>query len=96
VKNVDILQVIAEVSPLIGPKDTKGQTDKGPDVHGSIMCSIVMTDIVDLGMAVVAASDAVIGPGFHDLVEFNLTVGTPFIGETRLQEATATATAVVV
>lgn len=55
-----------------------------------------MTEIVYLGMAVVAAGDAIVCTGFHNLIIFQPSVGAALIGVTRLQEASAAAAAVVV
>ena len=51
-------------------------------MDGAIGGAIMMTDIVNLSMAVMAAGYAVVGTGLHDLVEFHLTVGTTLIRET--------------
>lgn len=65
-------------------------------MHGVESSTKMMADIVHLGMAVVAAGDAVIGTGGHDLVEFDLAVLPTLLGMPGLQEPTATTTAVIV
>ena len=56
----------------------------------------MMPDIMDLGMAVMATGNAVIGAGGDNLVKFDLAIGSTFLGISRLQETTATAAAVIV
>ena len=65
-------------------------------MHGVIMATKMMADIVYLGMAVVATSDAVIGTGSYNLIKFHLAIGAPRFGKTRLQETATTTAAVVV
>ena len=95
-KNVDIPQIVAQIGPLVGPEDPERQTDERPDMHGVVRPAEMMADVVDLGMAVMAAGDAVIGAGFHDLLEFDLAVFSAGLGKARLQEPAAAAAAVVV
>ena len=95
-KNVYILQVVAQISPLVGSEDSKRQTDERPDMNGAERSAEMMTDIMHLGMAVMAAGNAVIGAGGHDLVEFDLAVFPAGFGITRLQEAATTAATVVI
>ena len=81
-KNINILQVVAQIGPLIGSEDTERQADKRPDMNGAEFSTEMMTDIVDLSMAVVAAGNTVVGTGGHDLVEFDLAVRPAFFSET--------------
>ena len=52
--------------------------------------------IVNLGMAVVTRGYDIVGTGGIYLIEFNFAILAAFVFSTRLQEPTATATAVVV
>ncbi len=56
----------------------------------------MMTEVVHLGMTVVAAGNTIICTGFYYLIVFYFAVSTAFFSETRLQETTATTTTVVV
>ncbi len=51
---------------------------------------------MDLGMAVMATCNTVIGAGGDDLVKFDLAIGSTLFGKSRLQETTAATTAVIV
>ena len=95
-KNVDIFQVVSEIGSFVGTKNSKRQANQCPDVHGAVVSTVMMTEIMDLGMAVVTAGDTVISTGGHNLVEFNLTVGAAFVSVAGLQEsATTTATIII-
>lgn len=95
-KNVDIFQIVSEIGSFIGTKDSKRQADQCPDMNSTVMSSEMMTDIVDLGMAVVTAGDAIISTRCHNLVKFNFSVGTAFFGEAGLQEPAATTTTIII
>lgn len=81
-KNVYILQVVAQISPLIGSEDSERQTDERPNMNGAERSAEMMTDIVHLGMAVVAAGDTIVGTGGYDLIKFDLAVGPAFFSKT--------------
>lgn len=95
-KNVYIFQVVSEIRSFVWPKDSKRQTDQRPDMNGAEAGAMVMAKVVNLSMTVVAAGNAIIRAGFHNLVVFDLAVCPAFFSETRLQEATAAAAAVIV
>lgn len=95
-KNVYLFQIVSQIGPLVGAKYTQREADQGPDMDSAVFAAEMMADIMYLGMTVVTAGNAVIGPGLDDLVELDLAVGPPLLGIARLQEAAATATAVVV
>jgi hypothetical protein len=66
-KYVDFLEVIPQVFALVGPQNPQRQTDQGPQVNHRIIAAVVLAQLVDLGVAVVAAGDAVVGAGGLDL-----------------------------
>ena len=51
---------------------------------------------MDLGMAIMAWRDAVVGLGGQNLVGLGLTIGPSFLGETRLEKTAAAAAAKVI
>jgi hypothetical protein len=95
-KNVYIFQIVSQVGSLVGTENAERETDQRPDMYGIVGAAEMMTDIVHLGMTVVAAGYTVIGTGGHDLVEFDLAVLAAFLGVSRLQESPAAAAAVIV
>ncbi len=56
----------------------------------------MMPDIMNLGMAVMATGNTVIGAGGDNLVKFDLAIGPAFFGIPSLQKATTTAATVIV
>ena len=96
VKHVHLLQVILQVGPLVRSEDAERQTQQCPDVYRAVFRFVMMSQIVHLGMTVVAAGDAVIGAGLNDLIILELAVIPAGIGESRLQESAAAAATVVV
>lgn len=69
-----MLKVFMEVFPLIGSEDAKGETDQCPKVNNPVISTIVFTELMDLGMAVMTGCNAVIRLGGLDLVVLCLTV----------------------
>jgi hypothetical protein len=65
-------------------------------MYGVVGAAEVMGDIMNLGMAVVAAGNAVVCTGLHNLVELYLAVGPPRFGKTGLKKAAAAAATEVV
>jgi len=61
-----------------------------------VFATKMLPDIMNLGMAVVAGRDAIMGTGCHDLFEFQPAVRTSGFGKAGLQETAAAPTAIVV
>lgn len=60
------------------------------------MATVMLAQIMDLGMTVVTWRDGILSPGSLDLLGFQPAIFPTGIWESRLQEATATAATVVV
>lgn len=95
-EDIDFFQVIAKVFPFVGTQDAKREADQCPEVNHRIVSTIVLTEFVNLGVAVMASGDAVIRPGRLDLLIFQPAVFQAFFFKPGLQEAAAAATAEVV
>jgi len=65
-------------------------------VNHVILCAVVLAQLVDLGVAVVATGDAVSGAGLLDLGVFDLAVGETLFLVPGLEEAAAATAAEVV
>ena len=61
-----------------------------------VLPTIMLTQIVNLRVAVMARCQAIISTGFHDLIKFSFAVIPSGFGESGLQETAAAATAVIV
>ena len=95
-KYVNLFQVISQIGPFIGSENSQRQTDQCPDVHSLKVSMVMVTNIVNLSMTIMASGDAIVGTGGHDLVEFHLAVSPTLIGKSRLEETTAATTAIIV
>ena len=62
----------------------------------AVVAAIMVAKLMDLGMAVVAAGDAVVCTGGLDLIVFNLSISQAFILESGLEETAAAAAAKVI
>ena len=65
-------------------------------MHRIVATAIMMANVMNLSMAVVAACDTVISTCFYDLVKFEFTIGTALFLESRLQKTAAAAATIVV
>ena len=65
-------------------------------MDGVILAAIMVAHVFDLGMAVVAGGNNIIGPGFHDLVKLYLSIGPSLFCVAGLEGTSAPAAAEVV
>lgn len=65
-------------------------------MNHAVIAAIMVAEFMDLGMTVVAASDAVGCASGLDLIVFDFSVSQAFILESRLKESAAAAAAIVV
>jgi len=65
-------------------------------MHDRIISAIVLAQLVNLGMTIVATRNAIVSPGGLDLIIFELAVGQTLFLEARLQKAAPAPAAVVV
>jgi hypothetical protein len=92
----DLFEVFLQVLAFVGPEDTKGQADEGPQVNHTVIGAVMFAQFMDLGMAVVAGGDTIIRLGCLDLPVLDLPVLESFFLEPGLQEAATAAAAEVV
>lgn len=95
-KYVNLFQVIAQIGPLIGPENSERQANQRPDVNGLIRSMEMVSDIMNLGMAVMAAGNTVVGPGGNNLVKFQFAVGPAFFRISCLEKSAATTATIIV
>ena len=65
-------------------------------MNGFILAPVMLLHIMDLGMAVVAGRDTVIGPGFGDLLELEPAIVSACLGKAGLKKTAPTAAAEVI
>jgi hypothetical protein len=96
VKDIHLFELVSQILSLVGPQNSQGKTDQGPQVYNGVVAAVMLTQFVDLRMAVVATGNAVICSGGLDLIVLQLPIGQALFLETGLEKAaTATATIVV-
>lgn len=65
-----LFQIIPQIFTLIFTEDTQRKADQGPQVDHTVATAIMLTEFVNLRMAVVAAGNAIVGFGVLNLVIF--------------------------
>ena len=65
-------------------------------MQGMVTAFIMLSQVMNLGMAVVTRGDGVLGPRGLNLVELYLAIFTALFGKSRLQKTTTAAATVVV
>ncbi len=95
-KNINVFQIIPKIRPFIRSKNAQRETDERPYMYCAVSSAMVVPDIMNLGMAVMAAGNTIVCTSRDDLLVFKLAVRSPGIGKSRLQETTTTAAAVVI
>jgi hypothetical protein len=95
-KNQNVLEVITQIFPFIGPENAQRKTDQGPQMYNGIVTTVMFTQFVNLCMAIVASCDAVISAGGFDLIVFQLAVSQALFLIPRLEKTTTTTAAVIV
>ena len=92
----DLRQIRSQVGAFVFAQNTQRQADQGPEMHRVVFSLVMLADIMNLSMAVVAGGNAVLRPGCHDLLEFQPTVSPSGFGKAGLQETTAPTATVIV
>jgi hypothetical protein len=95
-KDVDLLEVVPQVLAFVGSQNSQREADQGPQVDHRVATAIVFAKFVDLGVAVVATGDAVVGAGGLDLLILEAAILQALLLETGLEEAAASAAAEIV
>jgi len=93
---IHFFQIISQVFPFVRPEYSQGKADEGPEVNDRIVPAVMLAQLVNLCVAVVAPGNAVIRAGRLDLLVFQPAVLQALVLEPGLQESAAAAAAVVV
>jgi hypothetical protein len=95
-KDVDFLEIIKQVFPFIGTEHAQGKADQRPQMYHAVVGAIMLAQLMDLSVAIVAGSNTIIRPGGLDLIVFKLPVLQTLFFKSGLQEtASPTATEIV-
>ena len=92
----DIFEVVTQVFTFVRSQYPHRKTNQCPHVDHRVIAAVMFAQFVNLGMAVVATGNAVIGTGGLDLVVFEFAILEAFFLEARLQESAAAAAAIVI
>ncbi len=95
-ENQNILQVLAQVNPFVGPQYPHRQADEGPHVNDWIIAAVMLTEFMNLGVAIMTAGDTVIRTGRLYLFVLQLAEFQTLFLHTGLEEAAAPAAAIIV
>ncbi len=95
-KDVDFFQVFTQVFAFIGAQYAQGEADQGPQVNHRVAAAVMFAEFMNLGVAVVAARNAVIRAGGFYLLILELTVLEALFFKAGLEKSAAAAAAEVV
>ena len=95
-EDVYFFKFFSQIFPFIGSENTQREANQGPQVNHAVIAAIMVAELMDLGVTVVAAGDAVVCAGGLNLLIFDLPVSQAFFFESGLKESAAAAAAIVV
>ena len=91
-----IFKIGLQIFPFVFTEDTESQTDNSPQMDDAIAATVMITEFMNLGVAVVTAGNAIIGTGGLDLVVFQPAEFKTGLFITRLQKPATAAAAIIV
>ena len=95
-KNQNILEVIAQVNPFIRPQNPQRKADERPHVNDGIVAAVMLTELMNLGMTVVATRDTVIRTSLLDLLILQPAEFQPLFLKAGLQKAATAAATIII
>jgi len=95
-KNQYVLEVLTQVNPLIGSQYPHRKADKGPHVNHGIIAAVMLAELMNLGMAIMAAGDTVIRTGRLYLVVLELAEFQTLFFHAGLEETAAPAATIII
>ncbi len=95
-EHIDFLQVVSQIFPFVRPQNPQRKADERPEVNHRIITAVMLTELMDLSVAVMTSGNAVVRAGRLDLLIFQFSILQTLFLESGLQKtAAATATVVV-
>ena len=95
-KDVHFLEVVSQILPFVGTEHPHRQAENGPQVHHLVSGPVVLTELVNLGVTVMATCDTVSSSRPLYLLILQLSEFKTLLLETGLQKAAATAATIIV
>ena len=93
---IHFFQIIPQVFPFVRPEYSQRKADQRPKVDHRVITAIMLTQFMNLGMAVMTSGNAVIGACCFNLIIFQLSIYQTLFLESGLQKSATAATAVVI
>ncbi len=93
---IDFLQVVSQIFPFVRPQNPQRKADERPEVNYRIITAVMLTELMNLSVAVMTSSNAVVRAGRLDLLIFQFSILQTLFLESGLQKTAATAATVVV
>jgi hypothetical protein len=92
----NILEVLSQINPFVRAQYPQRKTDERPHMHDRIIAAEMLTELMNLSMAVMAAGDTVIRTGFLYLFVLQPAEFHTLIFHAGLKETAAAAAAIIV
>ena len=93
---IHFFQIISQVFPFVRPEHSQRKADECPKVDYRVITAIMLTQFMNLGMAVMTSGNTVIRSRGFNLIIFQLSIYQALILEPGLQESAAAAATVIV
>ena len=95
-KDQDALEILTQIFPFVGSENTQRQADQGPQVYNGIVAAIMLTELMNLGMAIMAAGDTIVRAGFLYLFVLQPAEFQTLFFHAGLEETATAAAAIIV
>lgn len=89
-------QFVSQIGTLVFAKNAQGEANQRPKMDSMPFFPVVFGKVVDLGVAIVAGGDAVMGAGSQNLIALPQTIGPTLLGESCLEGSSAATAAIIV
>ena len=91
-----ILEILCQIFSFVRAQYAQRKANQRPHMHDGIIAPVMLTELMNLGMTVVAAGDTVIRAGLLDLLILQAAEFQPLFFHAGLQKAAATTATIVV
>jgi hypothetical protein len=95
-KDIDLFEILAQIGPFVGAQDPQREANHRPQVHHRVPAAVMLAELMDLGVAIVATGNAIGGARLFDLLILEPAVFKALLLESGLEETAAAAAAEIV
>jgi hypothetical protein len=96
VKEIDLFEILTQIGPFVGAQNPQREANHCPQVHHRVTAAVMLAEFMNLGVAVVATGNAIVGARLFDLLIFDPAVFKALLFESGLEETAAAAAAKIV